>query len=144
MEHWYIEPEVAGQLGVETEMDTSVHPPIVRRLHYQFDGWLGNELLEAFPCFIVTETLAKALAESPLTGWNVDDVLVTTSEVFDELHPRMTLPAFRRLVVTGDVDADFSIAGDHRLRVSDRALRLLRRFRIDHAVVEPAPTKSEA
>ena len=37
-----VEPEVAGALGDRTEMDSSIHPPIVKRLHYEFQGWLGD------------------------------------------------------------------------------------------------------
>ena len=53
MQYVYIEPEVAGGLGDHTVMDRSVHPPIVSKLHYQMEGWLGDALLESFPVFIV-------------------------------------------------------------------------------------------
>lgn len=43
-----IEPEVAGSLGKETELDSSVFPPHVKKLHYEFDGWLGDDILESF------------------------------------------------------------------------------------------------
>lgn len=33
-----IEPEVAGELGKETEMDITVHPPIIRKLNYELNG----------------------------------------------------------------------------------------------------------
>ena len=55
--YYFIEPEVAGGWGGNTIADTSVHPPKISKLHYQFDGWLGDDLLESFPCFIVSESL---------------------------------------------------------------------------------------
>src|SRR3954454_10828086 len=59
--YFALEPEVAGQLGDTTMLDTSVHPPVIQRLEYRFDGWLGDDLLESFPCFVVTERLANEL-----------------------------------------------------------------------------------
>lgn len=44
----YIEPEVAGGLGEETQMDSTVHPPLVKKLHLEFEGWLGDDILETF------------------------------------------------------------------------------------------------
>jgi hypothetical protein len=32
-----------------------VHPPIVSRLHLVFDTWEGDDLVERFPTFLVTE-----------------------------------------------------------------------------------------
>ena len=37
MKYVYVEPEVAGGLGQGTEMDTSVHPPVVRKLQYELE-----------------------------------------------------------------------------------------------------------
>ena len=49
-----LEPEVPGGWGTGIEVDNSCHPPIVKRLHIEFDGWCGDELLECYPCFIVS------------------------------------------------------------------------------------------
>lgn len=49
-----IEPEVAGSLGKEKKLDNSVFPPHIKKLHYEFDGRLGDDILESFPCYIVT------------------------------------------------------------------------------------------
>lgn len=47
-----IQPEVAGNIA-ESEGDLTARPPLIRKLHYVFDGWLGDVLLEALCCFIV-------------------------------------------------------------------------------------------
>src|SRR6476660_8794270 len=71
LEGWSVlAPEVAGGWGERTVADTSTHPPRVTALHYQFDGWLGDELLESFPCYIVTRRLAHALTAAGLSGFN--------------------------------------------------------------------------
>ncbi len=133
-----VSPEVAGELGADTVMDTSVHPPRVSRLHYELHGWLGDDLLESFPVFVVTDRLARALRGSDLSGWRLGPVQVTKSDEFEELHPDRELPGFFWLQVDGDGAADFALSADHRLEVSERALELLRRFQIDNALVDPA------
>lgn len=38
MKFFYIEPEVAGGFGERTRLDTTVHPPVVHELEYEFQG----------------------------------------------------------------------------------------------------------
>jgi hypothetical protein len=138
-ERWVLSPEVAGELGENTIMNTSVHPPEVSHFHHRFEGWLGDELLEVFPCFLVSSALAKALEEARLAGFSLDDVEVSTSPEFQELYPGRPLPEFRWLKITGkDRDADFWLTPDFRLEVSSRTLKVLRKFTIAHAVIEAA------
>ena len=89
-----IDPEVAGGLGEDTILDTTVHPPIVYQLHYEFQGWLRNDILESFPCFIVTNALKEAILNAHLSGVAFDYVKVTTSYEFRQLYPAATLPPF--------------------------------------------------
>ena len=79
---FFIEPEVAGGLGEHTVMNRSTHPPKVSRLHYEFEGWLGNHLLERFPCYIATKELADKISNIGLTGFELGPVEVTTSTLF--------------------------------------------------------------
>jgi hypothetical protein len=129
-----VEPEVAGGLGPSTVMDGGA----VTRLEYRFDGWLGDELLEVTPCFVVTERIAAELERAGLTGFVLAEVLITTSEVFRELYPGRQLPPFRWLKIVGGPSDD--LARDHLgvLAVSRRALELLERLKaIAHADIEP-------
>lgn len=136
MKYFYIEPEVAGGLGKNAVMNRGVHPPIVSKLHYHFDGWLGDVLLETFPCFIVTELAKQKLQAGQLTGARFDEVEVTISEQFQELYPTRQLPQFVWLKVEGTTGQDdFGTAPDGRLVVSEGALRLLRELGISHASV---------
>jgi hypothetical protein len=133
-----LEPEVAGGWGPHTIADVSVHPPRVERLHYELDGWLGDDFLASFPCFVVTERLACELKLSGLTGFTLDHVEVSVSSEFRDLHPKSELPVFRWLRVTGRPGLDdFGIAGDHRLVASCDAMALLERFTLDHADATP-------
>jgi hypothetical protein len=140
MRYHSVEPEVAGGLGPRTVMDRRSHPPIVKRLHYVMDGWLGDELLESFPVFVVTESLRDNLNRSGLTGVLTEDVEVTLSDEFQELYPNRTVPSFVWLKITGCPGVhDFGIAEDHRLVVSHRALELMN---LKHAVVASFPSTS--
>ncbi len=138
--YWRMSPEVAGELANGTQMDTTVHPPRVTRLHHRLEGWLGDDIIECFPCFVVTERLAKLLESSGLTGFQLDQVETCRSPEFTEMYPDRQLPDFRWLKVTAvqPEEADFRLADDHRLEVSDAALAVLRSVRMDHADLEKA------
>jgi len=135
---YFIEPEVAGGWGSNTIADTSSHPPIVSKFHYQFDGWLGDDLLESFPCFIVSEPLKDDLISSGLTGFEIEGAEVSKSEDFWSEDTYSNLPKFYWLKVSGeDLFNDFKIAADYRLVVSDKALSVIRRHNINHADITP-------
>ncbi len=135
MKYFYIEPEVAGGLGTNTVMNRNVHPPAVSKLHYHFDGWLGDALLESFPCFIITETAAQRLQLAGMTGVSFDEMETSTSEQFQELYPNRQLPKFVWLKVEGKPGRDdFGVASDGRLVVSERALEFLRALGISQAI----------
>lgn len=137
MHYFYIEPEVAGGLGDSTVLDSSVHPPVVEHLEYCFDEWQGDALLESFPCFIATESLAAQLMSSPLSGFQFEQVTITKSPVFKELYSNHSLPAFVWLQLTGQAGKnDFGLATDGRLVVSANALKVLMASGIGHSSVE--------
>jgi len=139
MMYRFIEPEVAGELGKETIMDASAHPPIIQKLNYEFSGWLGDDILESFPCFIVTERLKNEIKSAALTGVRFDDVIVSKSALFNDLYPDKELPKFywAKMVGKKDVD-DFVIAEDFRLLISEKAFEVLSLFNINNASVEDA------
>ncbi|MBM3484740.1 MAG: hypothetical protein FJX66_15790 [Alphaproteobacteria bacterium] len=134
---WSVEPEVAGELGHGSVLDTSVHPPHVSKLEYRFIGWLGDELLETFPCYVVTERLGVALISACLAGFELDDVDVVVSDEFIEMYPGRSLPTFKWLKVTGQAGVDdFGLSHEHTLVVSDAALQQLRQHTLSHCDIE--------
>jgi hypothetical protein len=150
MKYFNLEPEVAGGVGKGTEMDRRFHPPIVRNLHYEFDVWLGDALLEGFPCFIATKPAADKIAATGLSGVSLGPVEVTTSGLFQDMYPNRKLPKFVWLKIDGAPGHDdfgvaegFRITGSEKpldsrrfgLVVSERALILLRGLGIEHALV---------
>jgi hypothetical protein len=132
--YYVLEPEVAGGWGKNTVFTrTAGRPVVVHRLHYEFDGWLGDELVESTPCYLVTKRLSDEIARAQLTGAVFDEVEVTTSDEFKELHPDRVLPNWLWLKADGvpGVD-DFTIGLGSRLIVSE-ALALLKRVGIPNA-----------
>lgn len=99
----YIEPEVAGDFGEATTLDISMHPPIVFTLEHSFDGWLGDCIMETFPCFVITAK-AKVLIENlNLSGVFFDSVITSKSDIFEELYPNIKLPEIYWAKITGIV-----------------------------------------
>lgn len=132
-----IEPEVAGGFGEKTEIDNSFFPPIVKNLHYEFDGWMGNDLLESFPCYLVTEQLRKGIESEELTGITFDVVLVSKSDTFLELYPNKELPNFFWAKINGEFPKDdFFINEKNTLAISEKAYSLLKSYNIDQADIE--------
>jgi hypothetical protein len=134
---WSLEPEVAGEIGAGSVLDASSHPPHVSQLVYKFTGWLGDELLETFPCYIVTQRLGAALIAKHLTGFRLDDVDVVVSDEFKDLYPGRNLPNFRWFNVTGQAGVDdFGLSEKHTLVVSEAAIRLLREHTLAQCDIE--------
>lgn len=124
--YYLVEPEVAGGLGPATIKDRSIHPPRVTRLEYVFDGWLGDPLLEAFPCFIATRALASTLADLGASGYVERLVQVSESYLFREIQPQTELPEFVWLDLTGQPGVDDCGAdASGNLVVSERVLAVL-------------------
>lgn len=128
-----IEPEVSGGLGEDTKLDNSVHPPKVFNLHYQFDGWMGDDIVESFPCYIVTDDLKKSIENVKLTGIAFDFVKITKSDSFNELYPNQVLPVFHWMKILGKASYDdFGMSEDHLLVVSEKAFNILKNYNIDN------------
>ncbi|EHR53410.1 hypothetical protein SacmaDRAFT_5250 [Saccharomonospora marina XMU15] len=136
MPYYSLEPAAPGELGERVVMDTSVHPPRVTHAHLHLDGWLSDDLIEAYPCYFVSETLAASLQESELDQYELRDVEVTISEDAPD-DERATIPGIRWLFVTGTAGVDdlgTTVVG--QLVVSDRGLAVLQQGNLDHCDIE--------
>lgn len=121
-----VEPEVPGGLGPRTQLDRSVHPPLVHLLHFVFDGWLGDHLVTSFPCYLVTSRLARLLTDAGVNGFELADVEVETSEQFNDSDNTRELPEFKWLRIVGKPNTnDMFISPDYRLSVSQKALSVI-------------------
>lgn len=138
MRFFTLDPEVAGGFGEDTDLDATVHPPRVFRLHYHFEGWLGDELLTTFPCYIVTARLMNALHALGPTGCSFAPVRTTTSEQFHQLFFGTKLPEFWWMKVEGRPGQDdVALSGppEYLLVVSEPILECLRRHNIAQCTI---------
>lgn len=130
-------PEVAGHLGPDTVVDTSTHPPIVHALHYEFDGWPADDLITAFPCFIVTDKMEELIEGTKASGCSFGRVKVSTSEQFEELHPNRQLPQFSWLMISGVAQRDdCGTSAMGSLVVSERLLRAMKRGLLEYCDID--------
>ncbi|GAA1214051.1 hypothetical protein GCM10009675_40000 [Prauserella alba] len=114
-------------------MDPSVHPPRVEHAHLELDGWLGDELIERYPCLFVTDDLAATLSTSTLGRYRLHTAEVTTVDEDLRDDERAAIRPLRWFVVTGTAgEDDIGLTATGRLVVSDRALTLLQQHNIDH------------
>jgi len=131
LRYYKLEPEVPGGLGDNTILDSSVHPPKVIALHLELYDWLGDDLLETFPCFIVTRSLGDALRKSELSGYSLSEITVSRSDEFKELYPSKQLPEFLWLQPKGNIGVDdICTLPDATLVASEAAVALFRSHKI--------------
>mgnify|MGYP007038795987 CR=1 FL=1 len=80
--YYHVEPEATGYVGEQTEHDGTEIPPVpstTERLHHEINVWMGDDLV-AFDSFFITTPLLKSIVESEdLSGYEWDDVLLTSS-----------------------------------------------------------------
>jgi hypothetical protein len=136
MDFYAIEPEVAGEFGEGTVMDTSVHPPRVSAVEYVITDWLSDDIIESFPCYLVTPRLAVGLEVSGLSGFRLDTAQVTLSDEAADFGITQ-VPESRWLAVSGRPGADdFGLLANGQAIISEGALQALRAHTLDNCDVE--------
>ena len=152
MRLYLLEPEVAGEFGEKTLISNfeavrrNGQRPIVTHLHYHLTGWLGDELLECTPCFIISEDLAADIKKSDINGYTLESVVVTTSDDFKEVYPNREIPNFIRLIPNGTIEItddgyknwsgnDICISDKSYLVVSEAVLNILRKHNMNNCDV---------
>ena len=138
MKFFTLDPEVAGGMGKNTRLDATVHPPIVKHLHYELDAWLGDDLVQTFPCYLVTSALWEKLKPLRPTGVQPAAAEVTVTPEFHQLHPAKPIPALIWLHIQGvPGQDDFGLTQDARLVVSERVLSLAQACHVENCSVSP-------
>lgn len=143
MKLYMLEPEVAGELGEKTLFNNDNS---VSRLHYEFHGWLGDDLLESTPCYIVSELLGQSLIMSNITGFHLEEMEGSLTDEFIELYPNRELPTFKRLIPLGNIiiegaqfsgwsGEDICITPKKYLVVSEKAFEVFNAYNLKHCEV---------
>lgn len=126
MKYFIVEPEVAGGLGPSSIIEPGTHPPIIHKLEYRFEGWLGSHIIESFPICLASDVLLRELRAQELTGFTEDNVTVTFSEEFQPSASTQKMPSFKWLKIVGQMNKDdFFLADDQRLVISENAKMII-------------------
>src|SRR5438270_3987190 len=139
MTYYHLEPEVAGGIGERTVLDRSGPRLRATSLHYEFDGWLGDDLLAGHPAFIATRRLAEEIKLSKLTGVTPSRVETSRSITFETIYPGRQLPEFVWLKIGGKPGVDDFGLADGKLIVSAKALAVLKSFNLNHCDIAAYP-----
>lgn len=151
---YFLEPEVSGGhgeytiYGTEDDIATEGISGKVKYLHYEFEGWLGDDLLESTPAFIVSSILETELENSDFIGYKLEECLITTPDKFKEMYPNKEIPAFSRFIPLGKIEVEgenfknwsghhFCLSPKGELVVTQEALDFLKRVSIDNCYITP-------
>lgn len=141
MNYYIVEPEVAGEIGKHTIYDynnASCATDIIH-LHFVFEGWLGDDLLEVTPCFLVTEKLRDIIFKYKLSGCEFCEIEISYNEIFYELYPKRNMPNFYRLMPQKKIDIvngikisnnmdDIMLSQQNYLVISEKAKNIISDF----------------
>lgn len=136
-----LDAEVAGGLGPGINYNHMREPALIGPLHYEFDGWMGDDIVTTAGFWLVTDRLARALQASDLSGYELAEVVVTKTSQFEHFYPGRELPTWQRLIPTGSVEAgdDIALVDWNDLLLSDKAMALLGQFTIAEAMLYERP-----
>ena len=142
MKYFILEPEVAGGIGKNSKIlyESSKIKEVVF-LDYEFESWLGDDILTTHPCFIISESLYKIIKESDLTGYELQKIDVSFSDFFLEVYSEKILPNFIRLLpfpinemnLINEMLLDFYLYKNTTLIVSEKTLNILKKFNLSNA-----------
>ena len=145
MNYYLLQPEIAGELGDSSEItyeDGRVKE--VQFLEFVFTRWLGDEILKARPCYIITKDIMNSGIEDGITGAKYEEIKVSFSEDFLDMYENMSdMPMFVRLLPINKIDnleenmeEDIYFDKYNRLVVSEKTMKILEKYRIDNCDVE--------
>ena len=101
MSVYELRPEVPCHAGPGTVRDVTAIPPRFSNVSLEFDGWLGDDLIETFPLYAVTDRLRAALEEAGVSGMSFERVPATKSEQYMDLYPEEEIGTWSLMTVAG-------------------------------------------
>lgn len=83
MKYFILEPEVVGGIGRKSKIlyeNSKIKE--VTFLDYEFESWLGDDILTTHPCFIISESLYDIIKVSDLKGFQLQKIDISFSNFF--------------------------------------------------------------
>lgn len=124
---YFTQLPVFGQMGAKTEMDSSAHPPVVRKLHCMLDMVPTSDIWRVFPCIIVSAEFANKLHEA-CTGFELRKMAIfEPGDAFRHFHGEAArLPELHWCHIVGRAYTDdLGFADGSKLIISDKVKRLI-------------------
>jgi hypothetical protein len=130
-----LSPDVPGEMGTNTITDHRFTPFKVYHLQFVFDSY-PDDIFTSFPAYVVSEDLFNKIIDSGFTG--IDNArLITYLEREDYLSEERVNQNYFMVDIATDITNDFYFDNNiKKLIVSERALTLLKKFRIRFADIE--------
>ena len=129
MPYYKLQPEVPGELHRQTTLDRSTRPPKAINLKVLFLGWMGDDLLDIFPCFFVTDQLKVCIEINGLTGCSFETFEL---EIGEDAPPETSNTKFWRMVPSlWEQLADIRVNPKGYLVVSELALLVINKHKIE-------------
>jgi len=129
--NWYLlSPDCIGLDGHMTTSESGA--PI---LHVIADLPADSDLLQSGGCIIATSVFVDAIKGADLSGYSVEDCIVSLGDQFMEGYSEnFPLPPMRRIVIEGTpFDDDFALDERGYPIVSSTVVQLLNAFRYNHS-----------
>lgn len=145
MKYFQISPETAGTTGDNTVCeDWSARPVVFHKLQFELESWPEDDLIEAtIQGYAGTRALADAIQSAGLTGVIFDRLDMTKGDQFwlwENEHQGETIPEYLWFKFPGLAGVeDFGMihaAVAFPLTVSEKALTVLKRFKIENCRIE--------
>ena len=125
-----IQPEVIVGMGEKTKfLDQKPAIKTVLHLHIQLEDWLGDDIMECHPCYLVTEKLKEGIERTSFSGFEFSELEMTKDEYFhDNYQLNAPLPKFYWLKIIGVINIDDLVVDlDSSLCISDEFLSFLQK-----------------
>lgn len=107
MKYIKVDPEVIVGMGEHIVIDNSIYPPKVQNLHINVEDWMGDNIMENFPVYIITERLKKGLQATDFKGFKINNLELTIDEYFFKNYQlKKEIPKFYWLLVIGKNNKD--------------------------------------
>lgn len=122
-----IQPEVIVGLGDDTIFKESI-PPLVtlEELHINLEDWLGDDLMECYPAYIITSRLKEGLENQEFTGFTITQLKLTTSEYFENnFQLDVDLPQMYWMKINGRPGESDIVLNDKKLLIDQPFLDFL-------------------
>lgn len=135
-----LEAMVPGWIGEQSVSEIVDNVEIFKKVHYVFDDYPSDCIVERSGVYLVTQELKDALKDINATGCEFDDVIVTESEAYEEhtSHiPDHSLPSFCWLKIVGEGGKDDIGFAKSAISivVSERVFSVMRKFGLRDCIV---------